>query len=77
MEAIAEALKVPLTILLEYTDLDRNNLDMIDSRTQGLPPGYERVFAVLPEHQAFIVKNGARQRKRNLQGLTPGKSYLC
>ncbi|ALR06324.1 transcriptional regulator [Xylella fastidiosa] len=68
MEAIAEALKVPLTILLEYTDLDRNNLDMIDSRTQGLPPGYERVFAVLPEHQAFIVKKWSKAAQKKLAG---------
>lgn len=28
---------------------------------QNIPPGYERVSAVLPEHQAFIVKQWAEK----------------
>jgi hypothetical protein len=30
----------------------------------GLPEGFERVTAVLPEHQAFIVKKWAADAKR-------------
>jgi len=30
----------------------------------NLPPGYERVSAVLPEHQAYIVKQWAEDAKK-------------
>lgn len=58
MEAIAAALETPLPALLETTDLDRENLELLAGGTliRTLPDGYERVTAVLPEHQAFIVK---------------------
>jgi transcriptional regulator with XRE-family HTH domain len=70
MEAIAEALGVPLTLLLESTDLDRHTLDAVAGgrASQGLPPGYERVFAVLPEHQAFIVKKWSEATQKKLRG---------
>jgi transcriptional regulator with XRE-family HTH domain len=58
MEAIAEALEMPLPTLLESTDLDRESLDALagGSAPRSLPEGVVRVSAVLPEHQAFIVK---------------------
>lgn len=34
----------------------------------GLPEGFERVTAVLPEHQAFIVKKWAADAKRKESG---------
>jgi transcriptional regulator with XRE-family HTH domain len=69
MEAIADALGVPLTLLLESTDLDRHTLALVtgSKATQGLPQGYERVFAVLPEHQAFIVKKWGEAAQKKLR----------
>ncbi|AZK89866.1 transcriptional regulator [Xanthomonas oryzae] len=69
MEAIAEALLVPLPLLLESTDLDRHTLDAVaGSRPAlGLPPGYERVFAVLPENKAFIVKKWSEATQKKLR----------
>ena len=69
MEAIAEALGVPLILLLESTDLDRHTLDAVagGKAIQGLPPGYECVFAVLPEHQAFVVKKWSEAVRRKLR----------
>lgn len=57
MMAIADALEVPLTLLLEWTDLPREVMQMLHRgrAKTGLPPGYERVWAILPDHQAFIV----------------------
>lgn len=58
MEAIADALETSLPVLLEITDLDAETIAALHGGkpTCGLPPGYERVAAILPEHQAFIVK---------------------
>jgi transcriptional regulator with XRE-family HTH domain len=70
MESIAEALQVPLPLLLESTDLDRGTLEAIFSGwdKQGLPAGYERVFAVLPESKAFVVKKWADAVRAKLRG---------
>jgi transcriptional regulator with XRE-family HTH domain len=70
MEAIAEALQTPLPLLLESTDLDRELLDTIagGKAPRSLPEGYERVSAVLPEHQAFIVKKWHEATRRKLRG---------
>jgi transcriptional regulator with XRE-family HTH domain len=53
MQNIAQALNVPLPLLLEKSPL------------HSLPPNHERVTAVLPSHQAFIVKkwDAAARRK--------------
>ncbi|WP_322075551.1 transcriptional regulator [Burkholderia cenocepacia] len=69
MEAIAQALGVPLTLLLESTDLDRHSLEAVEERfaSQGLPEGYERVFAVLPERKAFIVKKWSEATQKKLR----------
>jgi len=70
MEAIAEALAVPLPLLVESTDLDRHSLKAVagGSASQGLPPGYERVFAVLPENKAYIVKKWSEATQKKLRG---------
>lgn len=67
METIATALDTPLPLLLESTDLDQNSLDILAGTRMpsSLPPGYERVSVVLPEHRAFLVKRwGEETRKR-------------
>lgn len=58
MEEVARALGQPLPLLLESADLPREDRELLaGGLTMGhLPPGYERVTTVLPEHQAFIVK---------------------
>ncbi|CCV01585.1 unnamed protein product [Candidatus Paraburkholderia kirkii UZHbot1] len=63
MEAIAEALSVPLTL---------HTLDDIagGKSTQGLPPGYERVFAVYCLNiRRSLSRNGASKRKRSCAGI--------
>lgn len=70
MTRIAAALETPLPALLESTDLDRAALDALagGKAPQSLPDGFVRVSAVLPEHQAFIVRRWdevARQRVRD------------
>ena len=68
MQSIAEALDTPLPLLLEATDLTPEDLAALREGTnakRSLPPGYERVSVVLPEFQAFLVKQwGEATRKR-------------
>ncbi|HEV2618624.1 MAG TPA: transcriptional regulator [Acidobacteriaceae bacterium] len=70
MEAIADALETPLPLLLESTDLDRHTLDAMagGNGPRSQPPGYERVCAVLTEHQAFIVKKWGEAARLKLRG---------
>ena len=68
MAAIANALEVPLPLLLEPTDMDTKTLDELAGKKvkSSLPHGFVRVCAVLPEHQAFIVRRWEqRARKKN------------
>lgn len=75
MEDIAAALEVPLPLLLESTDLPKADLDALagGKAQQSLPSGYVRVAAILPEHQAFIVKKWEEAAKRKLQGVNSKK----
>ena len=70
MEDIAQALETPLPLLLESTDLDKEALDALSGgkAPRSLPPGFERVAAVLPEHQAFIVKKWGEATRKKLRG---------
>lgn len=58
MESIATALCVPLPTLLETTDMDNESLQQLagGAPITRLPDGMEQVVAVLPRHQAFIVR---------------------
>lgn len=68
MEAIADALETSLPVLLELTDLDNESISALHGdRSHGLPKGYERVSAILPEHQAFIVKKWDVQARKKLR----------
>lgn len=68
MSAIAEALEAPLPVLLEWSDLDHASLDTLAGghANSSVPPGYERVWVVLPAHQAYIARrwHAAARRKR-------------
>jgi len=68
MERIAKALQVPLTFLLQRTDLDNEALSSWAEESQQtlLPEGYEWVLAVLPEHQAFQVRKWAEIARSKL-----------
>ena len=70
MEDIAQALETPLPLLLESTDLDKEALARLAGgrAPQRLPPGFEGVAAVLPEHQAFIVKKWGEATRKKLRG---------
>jgi transcriptional regulator with XRE-family HTH domain len=69
MDAIAKALDVPLPLLLESTDLDRTTLEALagGKAVGGLPPGYEWVSVILPEHRAFIVKKWGEEARKKLE----------
>lgn len=62
MAAIAVALEVPLTALLEpppvgTDDWDSSLADAIKNESRlGLAPGYQRVSAIVTDHQAFQVR---------------------
>lgn len=73
MESLAEALDVPLPLLLENSDLDQESLDHLAGRknTSFLPPGFERVYAILPEHKAFIVRRWAEVARLQLKDANP------
>ena len=71
MEGIAKALDTPLPLLLEGTDLEDEELAQLQGDAaqarRSLPPGYERVSAVLPEFQAFLVKQWAESARKRLR----------
>jgi len=69
MESLAIALEVPLSLLLECTDLDQSQLDTVAGYTipRSLPVGYEYTCAVLPEHQAYIVKKWANAAQKKIR----------
>lgn len=72
MEKIAVGLNVPLSFLLESTDLDKHALELLREgrvRAFDVPIGYERVVAILPEHRAFQVKKWAEEAKEKLKQL--------
>ncbi|MBO4329208.1 MAG: helix-turn-helix domain-containing protein [Rhodocyclaceae bacterium] len=58
MEAIAEALEIPLPTLLEPTDMVY--------ASAPLPAGYERVTLILPEFQAFVAKSWAEDARKQV-----------
>lgn len=68
MEEVARALGQPLPLLLESTGLPRKDLELLAGglTMDHLPPGYERVTTVLPEHQAFIVKKWDEAARKKL-----------
>ena len=70
MEDIAQALETPLPYLLESTDLTREALDTLagGKAPRTLPLGYERIAAILPEHQAFIVNKWDEATRKKLKG---------
>ena len=70
MQGIAHALDVPLPFLLESTDLDKDTLAALAGgrAPQSLPEGFERVTAVLPEHQAFIVRKWGEAARKKYRG---------
>lgn len=69
MAAIADALDTPLTALLETTDLDPKLMEALSGgkARRSLPQGYVRVAAVLPEHQAFIVRKWDEATRKKLR----------
>lgn len=70
MASIADALNVPLPYMLEATDLTPEEVaELNDNRMPlpTLPKGFERVSAVLPEFQAFQVRQWADVAQRRLR----------
>ncbi|WP_419606310.1 transcriptional regulator [Thiolapillus sp.] len=70
MAAIANALEVPLPLLLESTDMDTKTLEELAGKKvkSSLPHGFVRVCAVLPEHQAFMVRRWEHRARKKAKG---------
>lgn len=75
LEAIASALETPLPLLLESTDLNKESLEALAGGKvlSSLPPGYERVSVILPEHKAFQVKKWGEETRLKLQQLNSSR----
>ena len=71
MEAIADALDAPLSLLLESTDLDSDALEALAGKRvpKSLPKGFVRVSVILPEHQAFVVKTWGETARKKMNEL--------
>lgn len=69
MESIAKVLETPLPLLLEMSDLDPATLELLagDKVISSVPPGYQRVCAILPEYRAFLVRQWAEEARKKLQ----------
>jgi transcriptional regulator with XRE-family HTH domain len=71
MQSIANALDVSLPYLLESTELTPEQLAELRedeaAPKRSLPAGYERVSAILPEFQAFQVKQWAEAARKRLR----------
>lgn len=70
MAAISDALGVPLPYMLEATDLTPDEVAELSGERRApptLPKGFERVSAVLPEFQAFQVRQWADAAQRRLR----------
>ena len=63
MEQIAGALRTPLPFLLECNDLPPEVLPKLGAipSASSVAPGYVRVSVVLPDYQAFIASNWAKE----------------
>ena len=70
MEAISIALDVPLPLLLEVTDLDRQTMSELvgDKIPESLPHGYHRVSAVLTDYQAYVAAEWDATNRKRLSG---------
>lgn len=69
LEDIANALDVPLSILLESSDMDEKDLQQLSGNNNhnNLLPGYRLVCAYLSEYQAFEVKQLDVENRRRLR----------
>lgn len=72
MESIAAALETPLPVMLERTDLSKEDLAVLaeNKAHKVLPRGYEWVTAVLPEQKAFVVRKWSEEAKKKIQALS-------
>lgn len=70
MEAISIALDVPLPVLLESTDLNRQTLNELagDKVPQSLPSGYQRVTVVLTDFQTYMATLWDETNRKRLRG---------
>ena len=69
---IADALEVPLPILLESTDLNRKALAKLagGKARSSLPKGFERVSAILTSFEAYVVKGQDEANRKKLLEMT-------
>jgi transcriptional regulator with XRE-family HTH domain len=76
MEAIADALETPLPVLLELTNLNKEDLNklMAGKPKTSLPEGFSRVCAILNEYQAYQVRQWDAENKKYLPTGKRGKT---
>lgn len=70
MASISDALGVPLPYMLESTDINPTQLAELHGELpprSSVPKGFERVTAVLPEFQAFQVRQWAEAAQSKLR----------
>lgn len=69
MESLAEALSVPLPLMLEHVESEVwEYFEKEENKTcVPLPTGFERVGAILPSHKAFIVKRWDEATRKHLK----------
>ena len=75
MEQLADALETPLPLLLTTSDMDKETLDALaeGKLSKGIPFGHELICAILPDFQAFLVKQWAEEAKRKINAKEKGK----
>lgn len=71
MKKIADALEMPLPMMLEISDRDLRSLNILTDVKffQGLPEGFERVYAVVPSHRAFVIRKWDKEARIKLRDL--------
>ena len=76
MDAIAQALQIPLPTLLELTDLDAATLDTLagGQAPKSLPQGFVRASAILTEFQAYTVRQWDAENRKHLKRTPPRAS---
>jgi transcriptional regulator with XRE-family HTH domain len=69
LEFIADALEVPLPSLFQATDFDISDLENLSDKEikTHLPKGYQAVYLILSDIQAFEAKQWDKENKAKLK----------
>lgn len=72
---IADSLEVPLTALLETTDLSRKASAMLfgGKSRSTLPKGFEHVSVILTNFEAYVAKGQDEDNRKKIQEMTAAR----